>query len=97
MATSTPTDKPNSIHLQYGPTFEIDENFDTHDEQYGKVRLVGFQDEPGVQRVNLFADDWAKDPASALNKYPVFTRGHAGLYNWEIKVTVVRFNGERFI
>jgi hypothetical protein len=98
MSTSTPTDKPNSIHLQYGPTFEIDPmDGSTHDDQYGKVWLLGFQDDPDVQRVNLLADDWEKNPAAALGKYPVFTRGEAGLYNWELKVTVVRFNGQRYV
>lgn len=94
--STVPTDKPNSIHLQYGPTFELDEYLDTHDEQYGTVRLVGFQDEKDVQRVNLFASDWIKDPASALGKYPVFSGGGAGIFNWELKVTIVRFEGQRY-
>lgn len=88
--------KETSIHLMYGPTLQIDENYDSVDGQYGTVRLVGFQNRKDVQHVSLFADDWVKNPAAALGKYPVFSRGEAGIYSWELKVTVVHFNGERF-
>jgi hypothetical protein len=86
-----------SIHLMYGPTFEIDENNDTTDEEYGDVRLVGFQNDADVQTVNLFVDDWRKEPQSALRKFPVFSRGARGLYVMPVRVTVVRADGKRYI
>lgn len=85
-----------SIHLMYGPTFEIDASNDTTDEEYGTVRLVGFQDGADVQRVDLFVDDWRKDPKSAIGKFPVFSRGDGGIYVYRILVTIVRFNGQRW-
>jgi hypothetical protein len=91
-----PPATPLSIHVMYGPTFEIDENNDTHDDEYGTVRLVGFQDDENVQRVSLFVDDWRKDPKSALGKYPVFSRGSKGIYFLPIRVTIVRADGERY-
>ncbi len=85
-----------SIHLRYGPTFEIDSDNDTTDEEFGSIRLLGFQDEADVQRVNLFTDDWRKDPKSALGKFPVFSRGEAGIFCMTIPVTIVRHNGMRW-
>lgn len=86
-----------SIHLRYGPTFEIDDNNDTVDEEYGTVRLVGFQDEADVQRVSLLARDWRANPPSALSKFPVFSGGPAGMYCMTIPVTIVRADGQRYI
>lgn len=85
-----------SIHVMYGPTYVLDENNDTVDDDYGSVRLVGFQDDRDVQRVNLFVDDWRKAPESAIGKFAVFSGGPAGLYTDTRRVTVVRFNGQRF-
>ncbi len=86
-----------SIHVMYGPTYILNDDNDTVDDEYGSARLVGFQDERDVQTVNLFAADWRKAPESALRKFPVFSRGKGGIYTDTRRVTVVRYNGKRFI
>lgn len=77
------------LKLQQDVTYPIDENNDTIDIGEGPVRLVGFQDYADVQRVNLFVSDWRKDPESAIGKFPVFSRGAAGMYVVTLSVVYV--------
>jgi hypothetical protein len=78
-----------TLKLAHGQDFKIDSSNDTHDPEEGKIRLVGFQQEVNVQRVQLFVDEWRKDPQSAVGMFPVFSRGPGGLFHFTMPVEEV--------
>lgn len=53
-------------------------------------RLLGFQANADVQRVNLFFEDWvARDIQSAVGMYPVFVKADGGMYCLALPVGTV--------
>jgi hypothetical protein len=79
-----------NITLTNGTGYTLDADNDAYDSEDGDIRLVGFQDEPYVQRVNLFADDWRKgDLQRAVGKFPVFTKHGGGMFHFTIPVESV--------
>lgn len=58
------------------------------------ARLIGFQDNADVQRVNLWLDDFAADPQKAVGKYPVFVKDNGDMYNTTVPITDVTDNKE---
>jgi hypothetical protein len=71
-------------------SYEVNAMMDVHDPQErGPVRLVGFQNDADVQRVNLFVKEWLEDPQQAVGKFPVFSRGERGLYVVTLPVEAV--------
>jgi hypothetical protein len=78
------------LKLARGTAYTI--NMATKDAQEEPVRLVGFQNEAGVQRVSLFVTDWEKDPQSAVGKFPVFSSGK-GLFVVTLPIESVEVSG----
>ena len=78
------------LKLEKGTAYTID--MATKDAQEEPVRLVGFQNEAGVQRVSLFVTDWEKDPQSAVGKFPVFSDGK-GLFVVTLPIESVEVRG----
>lgn len=60
------------------------ETGDVSDQEFWKgdpARLLGFQADADVQRVNLFFEDWAAgDIQKAVGMYPVFVKANGGMY-----------------
>ena len=52
-------------------------------------RLVGFQDDLAVQRVNLHLDGFADNPQNAVGKYPVYVDKDGGMGVYETAVAKV--------
>lgn len=52
-------------------------------------RVIGFQNDPHVQHVDLWWDDVAKDPQSAVGKYPVTVKQGGGMAGWSLAIESV--------
>lgn len=52
-------------------------------------RLIGFQQDPDVQRVDLLLEQWRDDPQGAVGMYAVFSVGTA-FFNLTEPITGVR-------
>lgn len=59
-----------------------------------RPRLLGFQDNPEMMRVDLYAEDWRQDPTSAVGKFPVLTPPEGGISCLSLPVVEVEDFGQ---
>lgn len=75
------------------PFHIIAETGDVDDQEFWNgdpYRVIGFQDDAEVQRVNLYWEDAAKAPDSIVGRFPVMVTKNGGMYTYAVKIESVQ-------
>lgn len=69
--------------------YHILDNGDVYDQDVWRgdpAALIGFQNRPDVQHIDLLHADWWHEPQTAIGKYPVFVTDHGT--TWALTIAV---------